>query len=236
MKTTKLMVVIAMILLAFTTAYSQTQHGRFDAKGKVNDRIDKMDAVVKFTGNQRTEVQALFDDVVKMKKDAFCTNEMGSDGMQKAMKSIRKEKDTRLKKILTNDQMTLWKNYNKENKTSHTHKKGGNEKGGKSIDDRINTKLDKMNEVVKFTGNQRADLKTLFTDLAKRGKDAICANEIGSDELKTSMKLLNQERKDSMKKILTEDQLKLWQDFKKSKHEDRKKERDSNKGSDSKEK
>jgi hypothetical protein len=234
MKTTKLMVVIATILLAFTTAYSQTQHGRFDVKAKVNYRIDQMDAVVKFTGNQRTEVQALFDDVVKMKKDAFCSNEMGSEGMQKAMKSIRKEKDTRLKKILTNDQITLWKNYNKENKTSHAHKKGGKEKGGKSMDDRINTKLDKMNEVVKFTGNQRTDLKTLFTDLAKRGKDAICANEIGSDALKTSMKLLNQERKDSMKKILTEDQLKLWQDFKKSKHENRKK--DSNKVSDTKEK
>lgn len=95
-------------------------------------------------------------------------------------------------------------------------------KGKGTIEDRINHRLDKMDEIVKFTGNQRSDLKTLLTDLARKKKDAFCANEIGTDGMKNAMKSINKEKKEGVKKILTDGQLKLLKDFMKAKREERK--------------
>jgi hypothetical protein len=96
-------------------------------------------------------------------------------------------------------------------------------RGGKgTIEDRINHKLDKMDAVVKFTGNQRADLKNLLTDLAKKKKDAFCANELGTDDMKNAMKAIRKEQKEGVKKILTKDQLNLWKDYRKAQHDSKK--------------
>lgn len=105
--------------------------------------------------------------------------------------------------------------------------KNHHKKGGGTIEDRVNRKLDKMDEVVKFTGNQRSDLKLLLTDLAKKKKDAFCANELGSDGMKNAMKSIREEAKEGVKKILTKDQLKLWKDYKKSQKDERKKDNDN---------
>jgi hypothetical protein len=183
-----------------------------------------MDEVVKFTGTQRNDVKTLFTDIFKKKKDAFCSNEPGSDGMKKAMKSIRKEKKNGLKKILTKDQMKLLDDYKSAHKDQH---KGDRKKGGGTIEDRVNRHLDKMNEVVKFTGTQRDQMKTLFTDIAKRKKEAACNNEIGSDAMKDAMKSIREAKKDGMKKILSEDQQKLWKDHMKSKRGEKNKEKES---------
>lgn len=102
----------------------------------------------------------------------------------------------------------------------------GRGKGKGTIEDRVNHKLDKLDEVVKFTGNQRNDLKTLFMDLAKRKKDAFCANEIGTDDMKNAMKAIHKEQKEGVKKILTADQLKLLKAHRKAKHDERKKNHD----------
>jgi hypothetical protein len=234
MKTNHLIVMIAILGFAFTTGYSQKQHGRLDIDGRIEDHLDKMNEVVQFTGNQRSELQALFNEVAKKKKNAFCANELGSDGMQKAMKSIRKDKDAKLKKILTKDQMKLWKDHIQANHPEGKDK-DKHQRKGKSMDDRINTKLDRMNEVVKFTGTQREDLKKLFDDLAKKGKDIACAHELGSDAMKAEMKKLNEERKAGMQKILTDDQVKLWKDHKRSMHDQHKGERE-NKGKNTRDK
>jgi hypothetical protein len=96
-------------------------------------------------------------------------------------------------------------------------------RGGKgTIEDRINHKLDKMDAVVKFTGNQRNDLKLLLTDLAKKKKDAFCANDLGTDDMKNAMKAIRKEQKEGVKKILTKDQLKLWKDYRKAQHDSKK--------------
>ncbi len=99
----------------------------------------------------------------------------------------------------------------------------GRGKGKGTIEDRVNGRLDKMDEVVKFTGNQRNDLKTLFTDLAKKKKDAFCANEIGTDDMKNAMKAIHKEQKDGVKRILTTDQQKLLKAHRKEKHDEKKK-------------
>jgi len=212
MRTLKLIMAVFFIGTAVTVGYSQKHHG----KAKKEDRINKMDEVVKFTGDQRTQVQALFDDMAKKKRDAFCANEMGSDGMKKAMKDIRKDKIDGLKKILNKDQQKLWKDHMKSHKGD---KNGKHDKKGKTAGDRIDGQLNKMNEVVVFTGTQKEDLKKLYTDLAKRSKDAMCNNEPGSDALKSAMKTIHEDRKEGTRKILTEDQMKLWKDHKKSKRD-----------------
>ena len=156
MKTRKLILLIVLVGFLISTGFSQHQHGRLDVKGRMNDRLDKMDEVVKFTGNQRAEVQALFEEVVKKKKDAFCSNEMGSEGMQKAMKSIRKEKNDRLKKILSKDQMKLWKDYIQEHNGDKKEKADHHGKGGKTMDDRINSKLNSITiDVLTLTHSRR---------------------------------------------------------------------------------
>ena len=105
---------------------------------------------------------------------------------------------------------------------SQGHHKGHG-KGKGTIEDRVNSRLDKMDGIVKFTGNQRTDLKNLFMDFAKKKKDAFCANEIGTDGMKNAMKAIHQEQKDGVKKILTNDQMKLLKAYRKSKHDERKK-------------
>lgn len=113
---------------------------------------------------------------------------------------------------------------------------GGHQQGKGTIEDRINKRLDKMDEIVKFTGNQRSDLKTLLTDMAKKKKDAFCANEIGTDGMKNAMKAINKEKKEGVKKILTDGQLKLLKDFMKAKREERKNKTDNKTFDDDKEK
>jgi hypothetical protein len=92
-----------------------------------------------------------------------------------------------------------------------------------TIEDRVNSRLDKMDGIVKFTGNQRTDLKSLFLDLAKKKKDAFCTNEIGTDGMKNAMQMIHKEQKDGMKKILTNDQWKLLKAYRKAKQDERKK-------------
>lgn len=87
------------------------------------------------------------------------------------------------------------------------------QRGGGTLDDRINRRLDKMDQIVKFTGNQRKDMLTFMVDLAKKKKDAFCANEIGSDGMKNAMKAINKERREGVKKALNSDQFKLWKDY-----------------------
>ncbi len=208
-----------------TVSFGQGRHkGQGSIEDRIDHRLDKMDEVVKFTGTQRNDVKALFTDIAKKKKDAFCTNEIGSDGMKKAMKSIRKEKEDKLEKILNKDQMKLWKDYKKQQKADHSDKKGKRGKGKGTVEDRINDHLDKMNEVVKFTGTQRDQMKTLLTDINKRKKDAVCTHELGSDNMKSAMKAIREAKHEGMKKILNEDQQKLWKDHMKSKRGERKKE------------
>ena len=195
----------------------------------VNHKLDKMDQVVKFTGTQRGDLQVLFMDMAKRKKDAFCANEMGSNGMKTAMKSIRKDQQDGIKKVLSDDQMKLWNAYKKEKKAEHTGK-GKHDQKGKSMDDRIDNRLNKMDEVVKFTGTQRDQMKALFTDMSKKKKDAICANEMGSDGMKSALRTIHEDQKEGIKKILTEDQMKAWKDHQQAKKEERKNKTDDKKG------
>lgn len=113
------------------------------------------------------------------------------------------------------------------------HHKG---RGKGTIEDRVNRRLDKMDEVVKFTGNQRNDLKALFMDLAKKKKDAFCANEIGTDGMKNAMKDIRKEQKEGVKKILTADQQKLLKAYLKQKKDERKKNHDKKQDRDEDEK
>lgn len=200
------------------TGYGQQDHhGKRKGGGSVEDRINrhlnKMDEIVKFTGTQKTDMKNLFDAIARQKKDAFCANEPGSDGMKNAMKTIRREKEDGLKKILTNDQLTLWKNHQKENRSKHDddekHHGKGDKKGKGTVEDRINHRLDKMDETVKFTGNQRDQMKALMNEVYKRKRDAVCSNEMNSDGMKNAMKAIHEYKKEEIKKILSEDQMKL---------------------------
>lgn len=198
-------------------SYGQHDHrGKIKGGGTIEDRInrhlDKMDQIVKFTGTQKTDMKNLFDVIARQKKDAFCSNEVGSDNMKDAMKTIRRAKEDGMKKILTRDQLTLWENHRKEHKGKH--KGDGNkhtkpDKGKGTIEDRINHRLDKMDETVKFTGIQRDQMKNLMNEVYKRKREAICSNDIGSEGMKDALKAINEYKKEEVRKILTEDQLKL---------------------------
>lgn len=111
---------------------------------------------------------------------------------------------------------------------------GDNHKGKGTIEDRVNKRLDKMDEVVKFTGHQRSDMKVMMTDLGKRKKDAFCANDPGTDGMKNAMKAINKEKKEGVKKILSDDQINLWKDFMKQQKANRKNGKQNNKDDDEK--
>ena len=132
MKTNRLISSAIIFFCLVTVSFGQTNQRSTHKKGKgtvedrINKRLDKMDEVVKFTGNQRNDMKALMTDFAKKKKDAFCANEIGTDGMKNAMKAIRKEKIDGAKKILTSDQMKLWKDFMKEQKKSRKNKNQNN--------------------------------------------------------------------------------------------------------------
>lgn len=221
MKTKTFLTVILALILTTAISFSQKEHrGKGTIEDRIDHRLDKIDEVVKFTGTQRNDLKLMFTDLAKKKKDAICSNDIGTDGMKNAMKTIHKEQKDGLKKVLTNDQMKLLKAYKKEHKGEHKGK--GRKKGEGGIEGRIDDHLNKMDEVVKFTGTQKNDMKALFTDLAKKKKDAFCANELGTDGMKDAMKAIREDKNEAMKKILTEDQIKLWKDHKKSNRGDKK--------------
>ncbi len=220
MKRLTLSIAVFLGMVAFS--FSQHHRGGGTIEDRVDRRLDKMDEVVKFTGTQRNDLKILLTDLAKKKKDAFCTNEIGSAGMKNAMKDIQKEKKAGVKKILSNDQVKLLKTHLKEKKAEHKGKKQDHKKGG-SLDERIDHRLDQIDEIVKFTGNQRNDMKVLLTDLATRKKAAFCANDLGTDGMKNAMKVINEDKKEGVKKILSEDQIKLIKEYRKNKKGERKK-------------
>lgn len=222
MKTRNFLATLIAICISLAFSFSQRDHKGRSLDDRINHRLDKIDEVVKFTGNQRNDVKILLTNLAKKKKDVVCSNELGSEGMKNGMKLVRKEAKEGMKKILTPDQMKLMKEFKKEHKDEH-HGKGKHGKKGKgTVEDRINHQLEEMDAVVKFTGTQRDQMKTLLNDFAKKKKDAFCANELGSDNMKDAMKGLRENKKEEMKKILTEDQLKLWKDHKKGEKNDSK--------------
>jgi hypothetical protein len=228
MKTRNFLATVFAICISLAFSFAQRDHKGGSMEDKINHRLDKMDEVVKFTGNQRNEMKTLLTNLANKRKDVICANELGSEGMKNGMKSFRKEAKEEIKKILTPDQMKLMKDFKKEHQGEHKGKGHHGKKGKGTVEDRINHQLDEMDGVVKFTGTQRDQIKTLLTDFAKKKKDAFCANELGSDNMKDAMKGLRENKKEEMKKILTEDQLKLWKDYRKSKKDERKKDTDKN--------
>ena len=132
MKTNRLICTViifcSLVAVSFGQANERGKHkkGKGTIEDRINKRLDKMDAVVKFTGNQRNDMKALMTDLAKKKKDAFCDNEIGTDGMRNAMKAIRKEKINGAKKILTSDQIKLWKDFMKQQKESRKNKNQNN--------------------------------------------------------------------------------------------------------------
>lgn len=209
MKTRNFLATVFAICISLAFSFAQRDHKDGSLDDRINHRLDKIDEVVKFTGNQRNDVKILLTNLAKKKKDVVCSNELGSDGMKNGMKLVRKEAKEGMKKILTPDQMKMMKDFKKEHKGDHGKKSKG------TVEDRINHQLDEIDGVVKFTGTQRDQMKTLLNDFAKKKKDAFCANELGTDNMKDAMKGLRENKKEEMKKILTEDQLKLWTDHKK---------------------
>lgn len=123
-KTKKFLTLILVLCSSVAISFAQKHHkGKGTIEDRVNKRLDKMDAVVKFTGNQRNDLKTLFLDLAKKKKDAFCANEIGTDGMEKAMKSIRKEQKDAVKKILSDDQYKLLKAHLKAKRDERKKKK-----------------------------------------------------------------------------------------------------------------
>lgn len=223
MKMKTLLTVILALGLTTAISFSQKEHrGKGTIEDRIDHRLDKIDEVVKFTGTQRNDLKLMFTDLAKKKKDAICSNDIGTDGMKNAMKTIHKEQKDGLKKVLTDDQMKLLKAHRKEHKDEHKGKHKGDKKGKGGIEGRIDDHLNKMDEVVKFTGTQKNDMKALFTDVAKKKKDAFCTNDMGTDGMKDAMKAIREDKNEGMKKILTEDQIKLWKDHKKSNRGDKK--------------
>jgi len=87
--------------------------GKLDMTGRIDGQLEKIDSIVKFTGIQRDDMKALLTDFAKRSKDTFCTNELGSDGFKNAMKTIKEDKRSAIEKILSKDQMDLWKAHKK---------------------------------------------------------------------------------------------------------------------------
>src|SRR5688572_26158321 len=106
MKTKTLLMILVMICGTAVMGFSQKHHGKGTTEERINRRLDKMDEVVKFTGNQRNDLKILFTNLAKKAKDAFCANEIGTDAMKNAMKGIHEERRAGMEKILTKDQLT----------------------------------------------------------------------------------------------------------------------------------
>jgi Spy/CpxP family protein refolding chaperone len=191
-------IILSALALAVATLTIQAQ----DMPGKKHHSKGRHHAEVfqqlNLTEDQQTQVKTINDDfrkqVQELKKNENITVKDQKDRMQ----ALRNDHKTKMQNLLTSDQKAQLEKMKQDRKATH------------EVD--AKAKMDKMKIRLGLSDDQVARLKKSRTETAAKMK-AIHENaSLTDDQKKEQAKELMKQRKENLKSILTEEQLKKMQD------------------------
>lgn len=198
---------IGMALAAFvvTGACAQDQSTGLADRPKGHHRMDKMQQL-NLTDEQKTEVKSINEDFkqqmtdLKKSEDKITVTEWKSK-----MATIRKDHHEKMQKVLTDEQKASLKKMKHE-------RRGNMEKHGAR-------RLEHMKKELNLTDDQVTAIKKNHEDMGQKYKALREDKNLTEDQKKVELKKFKEQQHESLKSILTEEQLqKLDQQKKQHKH------------------
>jgi Spy/CpxP family protein refolding chaperone len=198
---------IGMALAAFvvTGACAQDQSTGLADRPKGHHRMDKMQQL-NLTDEQKTEVKSINEDFkqqmtdLKKSEDKITVTEWKSK-----MATIRKDHHEKMEKVLTDEQKASLKKMK--------HERSGNMKKHGA------RRLEHMKKELNLTDDQVTALKKNQEDMGQKFKAVREDKNLTEDQKKVELKKFKEQQHESLKSILTEEQLqKLDQQKKQHKH------------------
>ena len=196
-----------MALAAFvvTGACAQDQSTDLTDRPKGHHRIDKMQQL-NLTDEQKTEVKTINEDFKQQMTDLKKTEDKITVTEWKSkMATIRKDHHEKMQKVLTDEQKASLK------KSMHEHKRDMRKHGARG--------LEHMKKELNLTDDQVTALKKNHEDMGQKFKALREDKNLTEDQKKVELKKFKEQQHESLKSILTEEQLqKLDQQKKNHKH------------------
>jgi Spy/CpxP family protein refolding chaperone len=201
-------VFIGMALAAFvaTGAFAQDQSNGFADRPKGHHRGSEVMQQLNLTDEQKTEMKTINDDFknqmadLKKNEDKITVTEWKSK-----MSTMRKDHHEKVQNVLTSEQKASLKKMMQE------HKGAGRKHGAH--------KLERMKKDLNLTDDQVTALKKNHEDMAQKFKALRDDKSLTEDQKKVEMKKFRDQQHESLKSILSEEQLqKLEQQKKDHKH------------------
>jgi hypothetical protein len=199
---------IGMAIAAFIAlgANAQDQSTGLADRPKKHHRMDKVQQL-NLTEEQKTELKSINEDYktqmedLKKSEDKITVTEWKSK-----MTTIRKDRHEKVQKMLTDEQKASLKNI------KHEHRSDMRKHGGRR-------NLERMKKELNLTDEQVNTLKKNHEDMAQKFKAIREDKSLTEDQKKAEMKAFKKQQHESLKSILSAEQLqKLEQQKKHHKH------------------
>jgi hypothetical protein len=194
-------IIVTAFALAVATLVTQAQekpHGNHDRHGARHHK--EFFQKLNLSEEQKTKVKSLNEDYRKQLQDLKKKDDITVKDWKSQMKGLRDDHKAKMQGVLTSDQKAQIEKMKQE----------GKEKRKANSEERIQ----KMKTRLSLTDDQVAKMKAGRTEMAEKMKSLREDKSLSDDQKKEQFKELRKKQKDSMKSILTEDQLKKLQERK----------------------
>lgn len=162
------------------------------------------------TEAQKTQMKANRE-AFKAQMDQLKAQNLPDAQFKERMEALRADQRSKMEAILTPEQKTKWA----EQRKNFEGKKGNEGKFEGKNDDRQNKHFDKMKEKLGLTDDQATRLKAQHEALKVRREAIKNDKTLSKSARKEKMMALRNEAKEQRKSILTPEQLKKMEEFKK---------------------
>jgi Spy/CpxP family protein refolding chaperone len=197
---------IGMALAAFvvTGAFAQDQSTGLTDRSKGHHRMDKLQQL-HLTDEQKTELKTINEDFKQQMTELKKNEDITVREWKSKMSTIRKDHHEKVQKVLTDDQKASLK------KMMHERKADMKKHGAR--------RLEHMKKELNLTDDQVAALKKNREDMGQKFKALREDKNLTEEQKKVELKEFKKQQHESLKSILTEEQLqKMEQQKKHHKH------------------
>ena len=206
-------IILSALILSLAFAV-QAQEGKTDRHGKGRHHGNVMEKL-NLTEDQKAKMKAENEAFHKQMKEIKSNETVTVADMKSKTEAARKAHKAKVQSILTTEQKAQLEKMKSEFK-------GKREAGMKGRHDRMGDRSGKMAEKLNLTADQKAKMEKNREELKVKMKAIRDNSALDESAKKEKMKELMKERKESMKSILTEEQLKQLEENKKH-HTDKRK-------------
>jgi len=182
--------------------FNKKHHGQQDVMEQLN-----------LTDNQKTELKAIREDYHQQMADLKKNEDITVREWKTKMETIRKDHRDKMQNLLTDDQKASMKKMMEDHKGDRKKHFFGH-RGGRQ--DHDGKRLEKMKKELNLTDDQVASLKKSHEETAQKIKALREDKSKTEEQKKAEMKEFKKQQHESLKSILTPEQLQKLQQHKKS--------------------